>query len=141
MAESILRPILNAFVADAILSSAVPSGLWLDEEPEEKSLPFVVVSALEELPEWASAPGPYIEKSSVRFAVYQVGALACDTICGKLKDCFDRAAMAFETPGNTLMKMERTRYQLTRQELRDANNNLVFEGLVEYDVWVSRTKN
>jgi uncharacterized protein DUF3168 len=137
VATTLLGAIVERFTADFDLNAAVPSGIWVSQIPEGKTLPFVCLIHGGEVPDW-TFEREYVEEGRVQFLCYAKGCAAAEAIATLIKTAFDWQTVTIT--GAASIKVERVNYQVSSTELfRAPDGEIVYEALVEYIFWVRKT--
>lgn len=149
MADTVAGAMLALWNATTAVTAAVTGRLWLDEIPEDYTLPFARLEILDgedELSAGLNMPGPYIETVAVRITVYAKTAAAAEALVAPegavVKTAFDGATLVYTSTGPTHgrhMACIRLKAPTVNSEaIRFADGEAVYSASLEYRVMVDR---
>ena len=141
---TVLGAIVARFDASGAYADIASSGgLWVDQVPEQKALPFVILVHEGEVPEWTMEDA-YTEEVNFRFEVFAVGLAAAESIATKIKAAFDlpgqaQAAAAFSITNAAVFSCQRTSYHVAAVGELEATSQQVYQCTLNYKLWVKKT--
>ncbi len=123
------------------LSDAVDGQFFFAELPAQAIPPFLVLEHTGEAPEW-TFEGAYKEMTTLSISAYVPKNMELlEMLVQKIKDCFDwqQDNPGFAIDGAKVIKVERTNYVASVDELREPGGELVYKGVVTFEVIIRRT--
>jgi hypothetical protein len=149
VAGTVVGAVVERWLADGQLGSFVPSGLWLEEVPDDLPLPHAVLAHEGEAPaDWGSES--YLEETRLRFRVYADRdpnqpltdparpAEACEAVANAVKRVFDWCVL--DVDGAESVKVERVEYRLGEEARRAAGGGRVYRAELVYAVTVEKPR-
>lgn len=142
-AKTILGALVARFEDDGLLAGLVgltTAGqvkVFVGQEPEDDDLPFVVLVHQGEVPEW-SFESAYTEVGKVQFACMAKGCANAEEIALRVKAVFDWCQASLTIVNATVVRVMRTNYQVTAEEMKAPDGSIVYQAMVEYETEVKR---
>ncbi len=142
MAIGVIGAFQNQFDTNrAGLSSAVNGQFYFGELPAQAVIPFLVLNHTGETPEW-TFEGSYKETTNLTITAFVPKNMEnLETMVQRIKDCFDwqESSDGMQIDKAKVIKVERTNYVASVDELREPGGELVYKGEVSFEVLIRRT--
>lgn len=130
MASTLLGGIFDLFTSDAALSGLVPDSPFLDEVPDTRDVPFVVIANHSEAPGRFDYEGGFEEFSAFDFIAYQIGLEDAEAIGTAIKNAFDEADLP--VAGALDLRTRRLDYRVRLIPTRNENARRIYEVSIPY---------
>ncbi len=116
-------------------------GLWVEEVPEEQSLPLLILHHNGETPEQTTELD-YEETADIQFELFAVGLARAEALALVLKKAFDPLdvdSSGLKLANGKIYNLSRTGYKVSTVEGRDRNQQKVYQITIPYTARVKKT--
>lgn len=142
VSDSVIASIKSRWYSSPALVSLFKGGLFANEAPEAVNgkplvLPYCIMKEEDIDFTWTMEKN-YFETSTITFVLFAPGAAIADQCLSLLRDYFDWTTLTFQKPGSYTVEMRPSHSNLTSENFRYKDGNLIFRGSIIYDIITGR---
>jgi len=142
ISDSVMASIKSKWYSTPSLVSMFKGGLFANEAPEAIGgkpliLPYCIMKEEDTDFTW-TMEASYFETSTINFVLFASGASAADLCLALIRDHFDWTTLTFQKAGSYTIEMRPNHSNLTSENFRYKDGNLIFRGSVIYDIMTGR---
>jgi hypothetical protein len=134
MAATITQAILARFATSTITDFSASGGLWLEEAPEQASLPLIGFTHGGERPEYTTEEA-YNDVGSIDFDIYAVTVEETERLALLVLNLFDlciKNPRRLDFTGGLVISWERTNYRIGVEGFRREDNKQIGHATFSY---------
>jgi hypothetical protein len=137
--DTVLAAFQAALLASPSTAVALSGGLWANEVPEDRELPYGFIELLDSRFLWTTEDF-HVEVAKVRLHVYAVGGQNCESLTRQVRQLYDWNNLPFSAAdgGSSTCQVMPTDYCVQSEFARLNTGQIVYQGTVEYEAMINR---